>query len=204
VICRRDRLISTRQSQCLSRQRLASEASAILRPGSISCLCLSALQFTVVAASSIAPGSAKKVRSLLIPRLPNCRGIRWPLEWVRPSGDEGGRNIVPVAVSLLDRMCWRQARRCEPDRRSSSAQHQDEKEGDQGRAHPRRLERQAAKLRRRIGRALDSQIHQGKPREDGSTPPVDLAIPVFGIRTHLARIAVLGSFANGRDGHRCL
>jgi len=43
-------------------------------------------------------------------------------------------------------------RRCEPDRRASSAQHPGREEGEQGRAHPRRLERQAREAARRIAR----------------------------------------------------
>jgi IS5 family transposase len=86
-------------------------------------------------------------------------------------------------------------RRCAPDRRSSSAQHPGREEGDQGRAHPRRLERQAREAPPEGSRrALDSQIHPNtprpsrasKPREDGSTPPVDLAIPVFGYQNHIS------------------
>ncbi len=51
--------------------------------------------------------------------------------------------------------------RCAPDRRSSSAQHPGREEGDQGRPHPRRLERQAREAPPEGSRcALDSQIHQ--------------------------------------------
>ena len=86
-------------------------------------------------------------------------------------------------------------RRCAPDRRSASAQHPGREEGDQGRPHPRRLERQAREAPPEGSRrALDSQIHPNtprpsrasKPREDGSTPPVDLAIPVFGYQNHIS------------------
>ncbi len=37
---------------------------------------------------------------------------------------------------------------------------------------------------------------KAKPREDGSTPPVDLAIPVFGYQNHISIVAS-ASFANG-------
>jgi hypothetical protein len=49
--------------------------------------------------------------------------------------------------------------------------------------HSGRLERQASEAAPKESlRALDGEIHQGQAREDGSTPPVDLTIPVFEIR----------------------
>jgi hypothetical protein len=33
---------------------------------------------------------------------------------------------------------------------------------------------------------IQSQYTKAKPREDGSTPPVDLAIPVFGYQNHIS------------------
>jgi IS5 family transposase len=80
-------------------------------------------------------------------------------------------------------------RRCEPDRRSSSAQHPGREEGDQGRAHPRRLERQAREAPPEGSRRAPRwtvKYTKAKPREDGSTPPVDLAIPVFGYQNHIS------------------
>ena len=104
-------------------------------------------------------------------------------------------------------------RRCAPDRRSASAQHPGREEGDQGRPHPRRLERQAREAPPEGSRrALDSQIHPNtprpsrasKPREDGSTPPVDLAIPVFGYQNHIARSRFRLHSQRERDGRRSL
>jgi hypothetical protein len=39
-------------------------------------------------------------------------------------------------------------------------------------------------------RALDGQIQQGQTARDGSTPPVDLAIPPFGYQNHVYGPAV--------------
>src|SRR5437588_2878724 len=43
---------------------------------------------------------------------------------------------------------------------------------------------------------------RAKPKEDGSTPPLDLAIPVFGIKTISRSTAASASFANGRQPMR--
>ena len=44
---------------------------------------------------------------------------------------------------------------------------------------------------------------KAKPREDGSMPPVDLAIPLFGYQNHVSRsIAVSASSADGRPQMR--
>jgi hypothetical protein len=78
-------------------------------------------------------------------------------------------------------------RRCEPDRRSSSAQHPGREEGDQGRAHPDDWKDKPAKLRQKDRDARWTvKYTKAKPREDGSTPPVDLAIPVFGDQNHIS------------------
>lgn len=94
-------------------------------------------------------------------------------------------------------------RRCEPDRRSSSAQHPGREEGDQGRPHPRRLERQAREAPPEGSRrALDSQIHQGQAVR-ASRARLDrrhLSIWRFrcsAIRTTSRSIAVSASFAKG-------
>ena len=70
------------------------------------------------------------------------------------------------------------------DPRSSSAQHPEE--GDQGRAHPRRLERQAREAQKDRDARWTVKYTKAKPREDGSTPPVGLAIPVFGDQNHIS------------------
>ncbi len=94
-------------------------------------------------------------------------------------------------------------RRCAPDRRSSSAQHPGREEGDQGRPHPRRLERQAREAPPEGSRrALDSQIHQGQAVR-ASRARLDrrhLSIWRFrcsAIRTTSRSIAVSASFAKG-------
>ena len=45
---------------------------------------------------------------------------------------------------------------------------------------------------------------KAKPREDGSTPPVDLAIPVFGYQNHISLDRGFGFIRKERDGRRSL
>jgi hypothetical protein len=95
-------------------------------------------------------------------------------------------------------------RRCEPHRRSSSAQHPGREEGAQGRARPRRLERQAREAPPE-GSRWTVKYTKAKPREDGSTPPVDLAIPVFGYQNHISLDRGFGFLPQmERDGRRRL
>ena len=78
-------------------------------------------------------------------------------------------------------------RRCEPDRRSSSAQHQDEKKAIKDGCIPDDWKDKPAKLRQKDRDARWTvKYTKAKPREDGSTPPVDLAIPVFGYQNHIS------------------
>ena len=97
-------------------------------------------------------------------------------------------------------------RRCEPDRRSSSAQHPGREEGDQGRAHPRRLERQAREAPPEGSRrALDSQIHQGQAARgwiDAARRSGDSGLRLS--EPHLARSRFRLHSQMERDGRRRL
>jgi hypothetical protein len=44
----------------------------------------------------------------------------------------------------------------------------------------------ARHISQRSRRPLDGQIQQSQPRGDGSMPPVDLSIPLFGYQTHVS------------------
>jgi hypothetical protein len=74
-----------------------------------------------------------------------------------------------------------------PGRASAPRSMRTTRRGDQrGLAGYRRIGRPNRPLRHKDReRALDGQIQQGKPREDGSTLPVDLAIPLFGYQDHV-------------------
>jgi transposase, IS5 family len=94
---------------------------------------------------------------------------------------EGRRHRAIVRALRCDASAIRSHRRVGPDRRcardyrSASAPRPGREEGDQGRAHPRRLEDKPAKLRQKDRDARWTvKYTKAKPREDGSTPPVDL------------------------------
>ena len=79
-------------------------------------------------------------------------------------------------------------RRCQPGCGAASAQCGRREEGDQGGPYTAELEGQAGQAAAQGSRrALDGQIHQGQTARGWlKTPPVDLAIPLFGYQNHVA------------------
>ena len=78
--------------------------------------------------------------------------------------------------------------RCQPGCRVAPAQQRGREAGDQRRPHPEGLEGQARQAAPEGPRcALDGQVQQGQAaRHDGSMPPVDLAIPLFGYQNRVS------------------
>ena len=75
---------------------------------------------------------------------------------------------------------------------------EDEKKAIKRRPHPTTAwKEKPAKLRQKDRHAHDPdramKFTKAKPREDGPTPPVDLAIPVFGYQSHIPSIAASAS-----------
>jgi hypothetical protein len=102
------------------------------------------------------------------------------------------REEIVRAVRCLTQAGWLHRhvgsnRRCQPGCGAASAQYGRREEGDQRGPDTGELEGQAGQAAaQRSRRTLDGQIQKAKPREDGSMPPVDLAIPLFGYQNHVS------------------
>ena len=77
-------------------------------------------------------------------------------------------------------------RRCQPDCRAAPAQQRAREAGDQRRPHPEGLEASPPSCARRTDARWTVKFTKAKPRDDGSMPPVDLAIPLFGYQNHVS------------------
>ena len=77
-------------------------------------------------------------------------------------------------------------RRCQPGCGAVSAQYGRREEGDQRGPDTGELESQAGQAAAQRSRRWTVKFTKAKPHQDGSTPPVDLAIPLFGYQNHVS------------------
>ena len=121
-------------------------------------------------------------------RVPDARTI-----WLVPGEADHGRGDKEIvrAVRCHAEAGWLHRhvgsdRRCQPGCGAVSAQYGRREEGDQRGPDTGELESQAGQAAAQRSRRWTVKFTKAKPRQDGSMPPVDLAIPLFGYQNHVS------------------